>query len=94
MTATMLLVGLSPFVVALIRQPQTAKPLVVLLSFAIVVVLFTLGRFLDGGLTWPLGEQFFIELGAAWAGQQGIYKLVLAGSDQLEQLEWFGTVRG
>ena len=86
---TLLLAALSPLLVALIRRCTWPQPVVELLSFVIVLLIFLLGQWLDQALTWPLTETFWVGLAAAWGVQQAAYKFVLRGSKSIEELEKF-----
>lgn len=70
---TMLLAAISPVVVALIRKWTWPDEVVTLLAMLVVAVIYTLGRWLDGALAWPLGSDYAIGLFAAFGVQQLVF---------------------
>lgn len=73
---TLLLSALSPLLVALLRRARWPDEVMALLAFAVVAVIYTAGRALDGALTWPLTTEYAIGLAAAFGAQQGVFQLI------------------
>lgn len=90
MTAsTVLFAVLSPIIVALLRKPSWPKPVVSLLAVVVVALVYVLGTWLDGTLTWPLSREFWEGLVAAFGAQQFAYFFVYRGTEPTNALERF-----
>jgi hypothetical protein len=88
---TIILNVISPLLVALIRRCTWPSEFVAFLSLVVVALCFTLGQFLDGRLTFPLPESFWVFLLAAWGGNQFLYKFVYKGTKSIDSLERVGN---
>lgn len=87
---TMLLAALSPVVVALIRKAQWPDEVATLTALAVVTVIYTGGRALDGALAWPLSSDYAVGLFAAFGAQQLFYG-VTKRTAPMERLKDFGS---
>ena len=90
-TTTLVLMVVSPLLVALIRRCSWPKEAVELVAVLVVVVLFVAGRALDHALTWPLGSSFWVELLTYFGVQQAAYKFVWRNSPATRTLENVGN---
>lgn len=89
-TWTLLLVALTPLVIAALRRDSMSDNQVTLLTLAMVVVFFFAGKALDGGLAWPLPQGLAGELGQALIAQQVLYQLV-KNTSPIKALERLGN---
>lgn len=87
---TALLVALTPLLIAALRRDWMTENQVTLLTLAVVVVFFFLGRALDGALVWPLPPNMAAELAAALIAQQVIY-LLAKNTTPIKKLEQIGN---
>lgn len=93
--ATLVLCAVSALVVPLVKRwfagrfGPPAKEATALLSIGVLLPFFVLGRYLDGALLWPIAQSFWVELFAAWGGQQTTYRFLIPNStlDALEGKE-------
>ena len=89
-TYTALLIACSPLLVAWIRTDDWPSGRVAGLAVGVALVLYVLGRELDGALTWPLPATFLPGFIAAVTAQQALH-LLIAGTSFLQWLEAVGT---
>lgn len=89
-TWTLLLVALTPLVIAALRRDTMTDNQVTLLTLAVVTVFFFAGKALDGGLSWPLPSSLAGELGQAFIAQQVLYLLV-KNTSPVKALEQLGN---
>lgn len=86
---TALFAVLSPIIVAFLRKPTWPKPVVSLLAVVVITVIYTLGSWLDGTLTWPIGSEFLTGLLAMFGSQQFAYFFVYRDNASISELERF-----
>lgn len=87
---TLLLVALTPLVIAALRRDTFSANQTALLTLAVVVVFFFAGKALDGGLVWPLPQALAAELGQALIAQQVLY-LIAKNTSPIKALEAIGN---
>ena len=80
---------ISPLFVALLRKPLWPKHLVTMLAAAVVTILYVIGLWLDNALVWPLTNDFWVGLAAAFGSQQFAYFFVYQDNDSVKELERF-----
>lgn len=63
----------SPWLVALLRKHNWSSDLVVLVAGLVSLLCFLAGQLMDGALTWPPSQEFWLGLAAAFGLQQSGY---------------------
>lgn len=70
---TLILAVISPLVVSLVHDGLGHKKAIELIVALLTITLYTIGAWLDGFLAWPLTQDYYVGLFAAFGIQQTSY---------------------